>query len=258
MDTLFLGHGSPKTAFTENKFSRKWKELGSLLPLPKNILIISAHWVTDGSFVSSAENPETIHDFFGFIDEYSQFLYEVEGAPQLAKRISDSIPEIDLDDKRGLDHGAWCILKNMYPEARIPCFQLSLDMNLDLEGHVELAKKLRHELPEGTLVIGSGNVVHNLSRIAYDEKESSCWADKFEKEVKAALIKQDLKKLLELPFDSLVGGPMSVPTLEHYIPLLYTFGCGGEISEFLNEGIIHNSLSMLSYIGKREEGDDNV
>ena len=250
MTSMFLAHGSPIHAFSENRFSQIWKELGKLLPTPKEILILSAHWLTDGTKICGDPKPKTIHDFYGFPDHFYEFHYPANGAEKIIKALTNSPLKIE-ESSYGLDHGAWALLKFLYPLADIPCSQMSLDANLSLEEHFELAKSLKEFIPQDTLILGSGNIVHNLKRMNKDESGQSCWAVNFEKEIKTAIENCDLDSLFSLPYDHSKGGPTALPTLEHYIPLIYVLGLAqnGKKS-FPIEGVIHDSISMFSLITK--------
>lgn len=251
MTALFIGHGSPMTAFSDNQFCKEWGILSRTFPTPSAILVISAHWLSDGTYLTGDGELETIHDFYGFPREFYQYHYPAKGSSYVASEIQMLVPEITIDAERGLDHGAWSLLKNMFPIGNIPVVQLSLSSRLSLKEHLELAARLSPLLGKNILILGSGNVVHNLERVMPEEMDPSyCWARRFEERVKKALIANDTEELLSLPFDLNGGGPQSVPTLEHYLPLLYIYALRqeGEKLSFPIEGIVHGSLSMLSFL----------
>lgn len=248
-NAMFLAHGSPVTAFTRNSYTEKWEELAKALPRPDYIVVVSAHWVTHGTFITSSEQPETIHDFYGFPEHFYQYKYPARGAPELAKHMSNVLPLLQEDVSRGLDHGNWALLKHLYPMGDIPVLQISIDAGAPLTQHIDIAEKIWQALPEQTLLICSGNIVHNLKRMSRKEEDAkACWAVTFEQEVKQALLRKDKKRVCQLPLDIKTGGPESVPTLEHYIPLLYLWPSLQSASalSFPIEGIVFHSISMLS------------
>jgi 4,5-DOPA dioxygenase extradiol len=200
MPLLFLGHGSPMNAIEVNAFTQTLSALKHKLPAPKGILVISAHWMTKGTWVTGMNNPETIHDFYGFPEELFNVQYHAPGNPELASQIARDIviPEIQTDmDQWGLDHGTWSVLRHLYPEAKIPVLQLSLDMSKPYEFHFELGQKIRYLREQGILVIGSGNIVHNLKTIRWEPGAKPYdWAIEFDEWIKSALEKRDFQKIL--------------------------------------------------------------
>lgn len=252
MQSLFLGHGSPATAFSENRFQKSWKTLGeSILDRPKEIVVLSAHWLTHGLFATKSETLDTIHDFSGFPEKYYQFQYSAPGALSLAEKLSNHLNNLQFDEKRGLDHGAWALLMHLYPKADIPVIQLSINIGLSLTEHVKLARKLAKSLGDRVLFIGSGNTVHNLERRKESvDAESFCWAREFDQQVIRALEEHDIDRLLTLPNEHSAGGPSAVPTLEHYLPLLYVAAMRQEKEKALvfNQNLLYGSISMLSFL----------
>ena len=245
---LFLGHGSPSLTFQNNSYTKLWEELGKALPHPKCILIISAHWETDGVKVTGSSALRTIHDYWGFPREFYEYDYKGTGNPDLALRISQTLQEVELDYEWGLDHGSWSLLKHMYPESQIPIVQMSLNRNWNLAQHWEFAKKLDFLRKEGVLIIGSGNLVHSLKDINFKQEDlSHRWAKQFDQEVVRSLMEKD-RRILELPFDEKFYGPKAHPTLEHYIPLLYpaALAIEEEDSKILIQKVVHGSISMTS------------
>lgn len=215
---IFFGHGSPMNAIEDNKFSQKWREIAASIPKAKAILVISAHYETNGVKIACAENQKTIHDFYGFPDELFAVQYKAHGDFDLAHRIVEILGEGEIDEKWGLDHGAWSILVHTHPQITIPVLQLSLDRKKSPQEHYNLAKKLAILRDEGVLIIGSGNIVHNLRLInwnggAYD------WAKKFDDEVIKAILSGDDKNIIN--FNVLENVKLAVPTDEHFLPLLY-------------------------------------
>lgn len=256
MPVLFIGHGTPMNAIEENEFSTEWKKLGTLLPLPKAILCISAHWETKGSLITATDKPQTIHDFGGFPNELYLQQYPAPGSPALADAIQNRIKgsEIKKEYTWGIDHGAWCVLKHMYPEANIPVVQLSIDYTKDMQSHYDLGKELAFLREMGVLVIGSGNMVHNL-RLArpdqhgFNHSFSYEWADQLNKTMKEKILAGDHASMINyqsLSRDAALG----IPTEEHYIPLLYALALQlpGERIELFNDKIVAGSLSMTSFL----------
>lgn len=249
MPTIFVGHGNPMYAIEENEFTRKWQELGHLLPKPKAIVVISAHWETVGTFVTAMENPRTIHDFYGFPPALFEMEYKAQGSPKLAKKIADKIEHtnVKLDLDWGLDHGTWAVLRHIYPNADIPVLQISLDRTKSTLWHYEFAKELGFLRDEGVLVIGSGNIVHNLRLINFRQKEGNNWANTAN-EILNKLILTD--KHSDLINYQNLGNEISlaIPTPEHYLPLLYVLALKkeGEIIEIFNDTVELGSISMTS------------
>lgn len=248
MPALFIGHGSPMNAIEDNRFSRSWRALGSDLPKPKAILCISAHWLTRGTKVTMASRPHTIHDFGGFPEKLFAQQYPAPGAPEFAEETIKAVKSTQVlkDDEWGLDHGTWSVLLPMYPKADIPVFQLSIDYSKPPQYHYDLAKELSVLRRKGVMIIGSGNIVHNLGRInwnggAYD------WALEFDSQVEELILKQEHRKLInyhELGKSAL----LSIPTNDHYLPLLYILAMQGkdEKLSFFNDHVDMGSISMRS------------
>ncbi|MDF2590868.1 MAG: ygiD [Clostridia bacterium] len=246
MPVLFIGHGSPMNAIETNPFTESLRKLGeSFAEMPKAIMVVSAHWLTRGTFVSTAEKPEVIYDFYGFPKELYQVKYPAVGAPFIAKEIMKLAPHIKEDNQWGLDHGAWSILKHIFPNAGIPVFQLSIDFYQSMQYHFDLASELRQLREQGVLFIGSGNVVHNLALVFSKEDNSPFeWASEFDEIVKNSIMNKD--------FDSLINykkfgrtADLAIPTVDHYVPLLYTLGMAEADEEitFTYEEVF-TSLSM--------------
>lgn len=246
MPVLFIGHGNPMNAIEVNPFTESLKKLGeSFVEMPKAIMVVSAHWLTRGTFVSSVERPEIIYDFYGFPKELYQVEYSAMGAPSIAREIIKMVPEIKEDDKWGLDHGAWAILKHIFPKADIPVFQLSIDFYQPMQYHFDLASRLKQLREQGVLVIGSGNIVHNLALIFSKEDNAPFeWATEFDEIVKDSINNGD--------FDSLVhyekfgrAANLAIPTVDHYAPLMYVLGMAeaeDEVTYTYEE--VFTSLSM--------------
>jgi 4,5-DOPA dioxygenase extradiol len=248
MPGLFIGHGSPLNIVADNAYTRAMKALGLELPRPKAILVISAHWLSRGSYVSSTAKPSTIHDFFGFPEELYQVTYPAPGSPAGAKLTQETLLKAGcmLDVGRGLDHGAWSVLHHMYPAADIPVFQLSIDRTKSLDHYFQLGRLLRPLRAKGILVMGSGNIVHNLSRMqAEEDAPAEEWAEEFDVHVRNLLERGDVKGLLKYTEWGKVAD-LAHPSNDHYLPLLYSGGLLGdeEAVKFVHEGIVHGSVSM--------------
>lgn len=252
MPVLFLGHGSPMNAIEENEFVQGFRNMGKEIPCPKAILCISAHWETCGTFVSANENPPTIHDFGGFPKALFDFQYPASGHPELAKMIASSITqaEIKLDYNRGLDHGAWSVIKHLFPKADIPVIMMSLDFTKSPQEHYDLARALYPLRKEGILIVCSGNIVHNLQKVAWSKMNKVFgydWAIAANEKIKTFLIEKNYHKLID--FHSLGDAfNLAIPTSEHYLPLLYAVALQdkNEELEFFNDKIVAGSLSMTS------------
>ena len=249
MPTMFIGHGNPMNAITDNPYRQAWLKLGNTLNKPKAIMCISAHWQTHGTQVCVAENPQTIHDFGGFPAELFAQQYPAPGAPAYAKLVCDLLPNrIKSTLDWGLDHGAWTILQSLFPKADVPVFQLSLDVNISFSEHFQLAKQLAVFREQGIMMIGSGNIVHNLGRLNMQGKTPE-WAITFDQYVKQALESNDEPALLDIARAG-DSTSFSVPTKEHYLPLLYIAAMRqfDDKLEFLTDSFDLGSLSMRSVI----------
>jgi 4,5-DOPA dioxygenase extradiol len=255
MPALFVGHGSPMNAVEDNRWSRGFRALADLFPRPKAILSISAHWYVEGTLVTSDETPETIHDFGGFPPALYQVSYPAPGSPALAERTRALLGDhpVRPSDQWGLDHGTWSVLVHLFPAADVPVVQLSIDHRLTPREHYELARPLASLRDEGVLVLGSGNVTHNLGfafeqRMRHDDSTPD-WARRFDEEVKRACEKHDAGALAErLPASE--DGLRSHPTLDHYLPLLYVAASAREHDPVRSpiEGFDWGSLSMRSVL----------
>ena len=244
MPVLFIGHGSPENAIENNEFTRNWKKIASTIPRPEAILCISAHWLREGSAITGMEKPRTIHDFYGFPEKLYRVKYDVKGSPEYAKRIKQLVKSVrvELDYEWGLDHGTWSVLVNMYPEADIPVLQLSLDYYLPLEKQFQIGRELMSLRSEGVLVIGSGNIVHNLMAVNFQAKPYD-WAVDFDNFVKHSLETRDDDALINYARQK--SASLAHPTNDHYLPLLYVIGASEtEKPQFLNEGVFAGSVGM--------------
>ncbi len=251
MPAIFFGHGNPLNALQQNSYTTAWQAIGASLPRPKAILCLSAHWYAPETAVTAMATPRTIHDFGGFPRKLFEFEYPAPGDPGLAERIAALLQPLTVrrDQSWGLDHGAWSVLCHVFPNADIPVVQLSLDEGQPAEFHYELGRRLAPLRDEGVLVMGSGNLVHNLHAYAWGRHpvEPFAWALSFENRVRALLLAGEHEPLLryeDLGQDAL----LAVPTPEHYLPLLYVIALQGEIDEvsFPVQGVDGGSISMLT------------
>jgi 4,5-DOPA dioxygenase extradiol len=245
---LFIGHGSPMNAIEDNEFTKGWQKIASEIPRPKAIICVSAHWFVPSTMVTAMEQPRTIHDFWGFPSELYEQQYPAPGDPALAETIINALPNynITLDQSWGLDHGTWSVLKQMYPNADIPTIQLSIDHSQASEYHYKLGSKLAFLRNQGVLIIGSGNMVHNLGMInphmhqtAYD------WAVEFEEYVMKSLRNNDDEALVKFK-DLGRAASMAHPYVDHYLPILYAKGAAGNVSKYkvFNQHVFYGSVSM--------------
>jgi 4,5-DOPA dioxygenase extradiol len=251
MPVIFIGHGNPMNALYDNAFTKTLAGIQKNISKPKAILVVSAHWLTRGTFVSVNPTPKTIYDFGGFPDELFKVKYEPKGAPELANEVKEKInyTKVEADEQMGLDHGAWTILKHMYPAADIPTFQLSIDFSKPASYHYELAKQLNFLRDKGVLIIGSGNIVHNLGMVDWHNPTGGFdWALEFDSTVKNLLNKGDDKSLIN--YQNLgKGATLSIPTNDHYLPMIYALGLKNEKENmsYLYEGMEMGSISMRSF-----------
>lgn len=252
MPVLFLGHGSPMNAIEENEFVSAFREVGKELERPSAILCISAHWETRGTFVTAMQNPRTIHDFGCFPEKLFDVEYPAPGSPKLAQQTKDIIgkTEVGLDDKWGLDHGAWSVIKHLYPNADIPIIQMSIDYSQPAQYHYDLAKELSSLREKGVLIIGSGNMVHNLRLLAWDklnEQFAYDWATEACEKMKSYILSGDHQKLIDFESQG-KAFDLAIPTPEHYLPLLYTLALKEENEEvtLFNDKPVAGSLFMTS------------
>jgi 4,5-DOPA dioxygenase extradiol len=251
MPTLFIGHGNPMNAIEETVYAAAWREAAASIPRPKAILCISAHWETEGTFVTAMAQPKTIHDFYGFPDELYRVQYPAPGSPELAWRVRSlaGSTAVRLDDgySWGLDHGAWSVLRRMYPEANIPAVQLSLDRTQHPRFHYDLGAELAALRSEGVLIVGSGNIVHNLRLLQWDAGEPYSWAAEFDRKAAELILAGQHDRLVAYPTLG-EAARLAIPTNEHYLPLLYVLALQqpGEAVSFFAEGLPLGSISMRS------------
>ena len=253
MPVLFIGHGSPMNGIEDTEFSRRWTQMAREVPNPKSVLVVSAHWFTKGTKITAMDFPKTIHDFGRFPQELFDVQYRAPGNAVLAKETAELLhsAHVELDHDWGLDHGAWTVVRHMYPEANIPVLQLSIDYTKGPQYHFDLAKELYALRKKGVLIIGSGNMVHNLRMVAWDklnDKEYGYdWAKNINEKFKTLIQDGDHKPLINystLGKDAL----LAIPTPEHYLPLMYTLGVkgSGDAVSIFNDKAVGGSLTMTS------------
>jgi len=251
MPLVFIGHGSPMNAIEDNEFTLNWSKLAQEIPQPKAILAISAHWFTNGTKVNDELNPKMVYDMYGFPAELYQIKYPAPGNPDLAKLISSLVSkEVKIDNTWGYDHGTWSVLVKMYPKANIPLIQLSIDRSTSNETHYKIGQQLSELRNQGVLILGSGNVVHNLGRIDWNMQSGGYpWAVSFDAYIK--------NKILSHDFDDVVhferagdAAKLAVPTPDHFLPLLYVLGASLPEDQIrvINEACMMGSMSMTSYL----------
>ncbi|MEE1673745.1 4,5-DOPA dioxygenase extradiol [Agarivorans aestuarii] len=251
MPVVFIGHGNPMNAIEENRFNQSWSQLGQALPRPQAILMISAHWTTKGiSLVDNSAKPKTIHDFYGFPEALSAQRYPAKGDPVLAQQLTELLSEqqVQTDNSWGLDHGAWSVLKWMYPAADVPVFQLSIDVSKDLSWHFALGRSLSALRKRGVLIIGSGNVVHNLAALKPSQQPYE-WAQEFDALFAKRLEQRQFTELLN---PAAMGGLMRManPSIEHYIPAITVAGASSKQDQLsvVCQGVDLGAISMRSFV----------
>ena len=254
MPVLFIGHGNPMNAIDENEFVTGWRTIGKTLPKPNAILCVSAHWETRGTLVTAMEKPLTIHDFGGFPQALFDLQYPAPGSPELAKETRDIIKttQVGLDEKWGLDHGAWSVINRLYPNADVPVIEMSLDHYQTPQYHYDLAKELSLLRRKGILIIGSGNMVHNLQLAAWNKLNAGeygyDWAIEANEKMKSFILNGDHQQLINYKSQG-KAFDLAIPSPEHYLPLLYTLALkeDNEMLTLFNDKTIAGSLSMTSF-----------
>jgi 4,5-DOPA dioxygenase extradiol len=252
MPVLFLGHGSPMNAIEENEFTEGWKSIGKTIPKPAAVLCISAHWETRGTFVTSMEKPKTIHDFGGFPEELYEVQYPAPGNPDLAMEIKNLVTntQIGLDEKWGLDHGCWSVVRHLYPNADIPVIQMSMDYYMSAQQHYDLANELAIFRNKGILIIGSGNMVHNLGLVDWNKLNDTYgfeWAIEANEKMKKYILSSDHEQLINYRSQGRAFD-LAIPTPDHYLPLLYTMALQDKEDTvyIFNDKPVGGSLTMTS------------
>lgn len=251
MPAAFFGHGTPMNALDRNRYTEAWRAFGAAVPRPRAVLVVSAHWYINASAVTAMTRPRTIHDFYGFPDELSAVQYSAPGDPQFAEEVADLVKPTQLGidaDSWGLDHGAWSVLVHAFPAADIPIVQLSINAGKPFDHHIELGARLAPLRDSGVLIMGSGNVVHNLRRIDWNQPDAGFdWARRFDDDA-AEIMTSAPVEIATLQSHELYT--MAAPTPEHFIPLLYLAGLASaaeETAHVLVDGYAMGSLSMVSY-----------
>lgn len=253
MPVLFIGHGSPMNGIEDNEFSRRWTQMAKEIPVPKAVLVVSAHWLTKGTSITAMDFPKTIHDFGGFPKELFDQQYPAPGEAALAKETASLFQstQVELDHDWGLDHGSWTVVKHMYPEANIPVLQLSIDYTKGPQYHYELARELYALRKKGVLILGSGNMVHNLRMIAWDKINAPeygfDWALQLNDRFKQLIADGDHQSLIN--YEKLgTAAKLAIPSPDHYLPLLYTLGLKGskDAISFFNDKAVGGSITMTS------------
>jgi 4,5-DOPA dioxygenase extradiol len=250
LPAVFLGHGNPMNALARNAYTDGWAAIGRSVPKPKAVLAVSAHWYLPETAVTAMIAPRTIHDFGGFPPELYRVRYPAPGSPDLAGRVRELLAPlpVGLDNEWGLDHGTWSVLKHVFPKADIPVVQLSIDERRPPQFHFDLGRRLAPLRDEGVLVVGSGNLVHNLRLYAWGERVPPFdWAERFEKRARELMLEDDPAQIVD--YEKLgQDAHLAIPTPDHYLPLLYVFGLRekGEPASFPVEGFDGGSMSMLA------------
>lgn len=250
MPALFVGHGSPLNAIEDNEFTRSWERLGERLPVPKAILSISAHWFTRGTKTMDDPHPKTVHDFYGFPEELYRIEYGSPGAPAWARATAELVGRgAQIDNSWGTDHGTWSVLRYMFPKADVPVFQLSVDAAASAAEHYAMGKTLTELRDQGVLIMGSGNVVHNLSLVDWSDEGGVSWADEFDSYIHEAVLARDHQSVIDYRRAG-SSARMAVPTPDHFLPLLYVLGTSEESDsiEVFNDARTLGSLSMTGYV----------
>lgn len=253
MPVLFLGHGSPMNAIEENEFVTGFRNIGKDIPKPTAILVISAHWETRGTFVTAMEKPRTIHDFGGFPQALFDVQYPTPGSPSLANETKSMIKktQVGLDEKWGLDHGAWSVVKHLYPKADVPVIQMSIDYTQGAQYHYDLAKELASLRKKGVLIVGSGNMVHNLGMVAWDKLNTDSygydWAIEANETMKKFILADDHQPLINFKSQG-KAFDLAIPSPEHYLPLIYSLALKerNEKITIFNDKAVAGSLTMTS------------
>jgi 4,5-DOPA dioxygenase extradiol len=250
MPVLFVGHGNPMNAIEDNEYSRGWVEIAKKIPRPEAILSVSAHWYTNGTKITDAAKPDTVYDMYGFPDELYQVTYNAPGAPELAHRIKDMISDdVGIDNSWGIDHGTWSVLRRMYPNADIPVLQLSVDSLTSFDAHFRIGREISSLRENGVLIMGSGNIVHNLGMAKWGMDKGFPWADEFDAYIRDKIISRQYEDVINYG-NAGKSSEMAFFTPEHFYPLLYVLGASRENDRItiFNESRTMGSMSMTSYL----------
>lgn len=252
MPAIFIGHGSPINAIEDNEYTRNWRKVANEFPKPKAILAISAHWYTEGTRITDDAEPKMIYDMYGFPDELYQLVYRPKGMPQLAHITRDFVKtDVKIDNSWGIDHGVWSILCKMYPDADIPVYELSIDSKASAETHFKIGQQISVLREKGVLILGSGNVVHNLSRLNFEINGGYPWAVEFDNYIKDKIIKKQYGDVIDYKTAG-KSSNLAFFTPEHFYPLLYVLGASNEDDKLsiFNDTCTGGSLSMTGYLFK--------
>lgn len=250
MPVLFVGHGSPMNAVENNQFTRGWEKIAKKIPKPKAILSISAHWYTTETRINNSQKPEMVYDMYGFPDELYRVIYPAPGAPELAEITRNQISrEVKIDNSWGLDHGTWSVLHRMYPAAEIPVYQLSIDRYAAAEIHYKIGQELISLREQGVLILGSGNIVHNLSMVNWTLEGGYSWADAFDSYIQQKIMSAEHEAIINYHWAG-ESAKWAFVTLEHFYPLLYVLGAsdGSNAITVFNDFRTLGSISMTSYL----------
>ena len=249
MPVLFVGHGSPMNAIEDKHFTCGWEKLADRIPRPKAILVISAHWTTPGTKVTDSLKPRQIYDMYGFPRELYEVVYEPAGAPEIAQWVPNLTPQAEIDNSWGLDHGAWSVLKRIYPEADIPVFQMSLDQSASRQYHYETGRRLKPLRDQGVLILGSGNIVHHLGLVNWSLDGGYDWAVEFDQYIKSSILNRDHESVIDYR-QAGECAHTAVPTTEHFDPMLYVLEATDDTDQIFifNEMCTLGSISMTSYL----------
>lgn len=249
MPVLFVGHGSPMNAIEDNVFTREWRRIGGMLPRPRAILAVSTHWYGEGTRTSDAVHPRMVYDMYGFPRPLYEVKYPVPGSPELEERVKAMLPETVTDNSWGIDHGTWSVLVHMFPDADIPVVQLSVDAYKSSQAHLELGHALAPLRDEGVLILGSGNVVHNLHLIGWNVPGGFPWADAFDQYIRGRIEAGDFAAVADYRS---AGEPAEKAffTPDHYFPLLYALGAADSTDSLtvFNDARVYGSISMTGYL----------
>jgi len=254
MPVLFIGHGSPMNAVEDNQYTKAWQQIAAQIPRPESILCVSAHWYTHGSRITDDDYPRMIYDMYGFPDDLYQVQYQAPGAPELAQDTKSLIQrDVKIDNSWGYDHGTWSVLCKMYPSADIPVFQLSVDRSAGAQEHFQIGQELQSLRERGVLILGSGNVVHNLSRVSWSMEGGHPWADEFDGYIKESILAKDYQKVIHYETAG-KAAELSFPTPDHFYPLLYVLGASVQEDKVtvFNNSCMGGALSMTCYLFDRE------
>ncbi|HBC27749.1 MAG TPA: 4,5-DOPA dioxygenase extradiol [Ruminococcaceae bacterium] len=250
MPVLFIGHGSPMNALENNTYTENWKRVGREIPRPKAILAVSAHWYTDGTRVTDAEKPKMVYDMYGFPPELYKIDYPAPGAPELARRTAEIIgPSVRIDNSWGLDHGAWSVLVHLFPRADIPVFQLSVNGRAPAAEHFAIGRKIAALRGEGVLILGSGNVVHNLARLDWGKRGGFAWAEEFDGFIRDKIRSRSYEDVIDYRRTGECA-ELSFSTPDHFYPLLSVLGASEEsdVLTVFNDSCVMGALSMTCYL----------